>query len=344
MAKNVPVKTLIVAGEKINRLFHPNIDISTGDQIMDLAFEIFKRKSHSVDSLSCLICLALWLFSCGPLGTSDEGFSLEKHDGDGTIVVLRSQSRDTVLVQHARRGIRPYIHPIMSPDGEVAMTEYSPGHHKHQTGLYWGLKKVNGRDYFMNWKEDYWQRVSADVLVEAGIRVKWRTRYNLLDEKGNAILTETHTWSFREIENKFVLDLEWTGAARTNVTMEQFYVGGLFVRMPWREGVRGAVVNAVGQRNSEAEGQRAIWSDIGIQVEGLQDLAHIAMLDHPDNNGFPIPWRVDNELGVGPSRQILGDWTIRQGETEVIRYRLIAYAGNLFPAQLNAAWKEFVCE
>jgi hypothetical protein len=53
---------------------------------------------------------------------------------------------------------------------------------------------------------------------------------------------------------------------------------------------------------------------------------------------------VDNELGVGPSRQILGDWNLSKGETEIIRYRLIVYTGDFEQDRLNTAWKEYVCE
>lgn len=270
--------------------------------------------------------------------------TLRQDTKEGTISVFRPDESTPVLVQHAKPGIRPYIHPFMTPDGNGELTEYSPAHHPHQTGLYWGLKKVNGRDYFMNWKEDYWRKIAADVVTEKGASVKWRTVYNLLDERGTAILEETKTWTFREKDGRFILDLEWHGTAREDVTMEKFYVGGLFIRMPWREGIQGAVVNSAGQRNATAEGQRAIWNDIGIKLEGRSDLAHIAMLDHPDNKAFPTPWRVDNELGVGPSRQILGDWTIPRGETAVFRFRLIAYTGDLVPEALNTAWKGFVCE
>ena len=114
--------------------------------------------------------------------------------------------------------------------------------------------------------------------------------------------------------------------------------------MPWREGITGAAVNAAGQRNGAAEGQRAVWADVGIQIDGRDDLGHIAILDHPDNAAFPTPWRVDNELGVGPSRQILGDWGIPEGNEETIRYRLIVYTGSLDPNELKNAWKEYVCK
>ena len=86
--------------------------------------------------------------------------------------------------------------------------------------------------------------------------------------------------------------------------MGKYYVGGLFVRMPWHQGVQGEVVNAVGQRNGAAEAQPARWTDVGIQLDGRNDLAHIAIFDYPKNSGFPTSWRVDNQLGIGPSRQI----------------------------------------
>src|SRR5690606_16576301 len=217
-----------------------------------------------------------------------------------------------------------------------------PKHHLHQTGLYWGLKLVNGRDYFMNWQGDYWRRISANVIKSTGKEDVWQTVYGMLDENGDTILTETQTWSMEANNNRYFLDLEWKGEAKADVTMGKFYVGGLFVRMPWYEGVHGEVVNAVGQRNNEAETHRAIWADVGIQLEGRNDLAHIAIFDHPDNRAFPTPWRVDNELGVGPSIQILDDWKINKGEIEIINYRLIAYMGDLDHFELSRLWTEYV--
>ncbi|HET9487338.1 MAG TPA: PmoA family protein [Chryseosolibacter sp.] len=292
------------------------------------------------------IVLILIVSCAAPPDQSEDQSSvitLRQNQQEGTISVFRTDSNKPLVVQNAKAGVRPYIHPIIAPDGKGELTEYSPAHHKHQTGLYWGLKQVNGRDYFMNWKEDYWRRISVDVVNQKGQKVKWRTIYRLLDEKGSEILEETQTWSFQERDGKYIMDLEWKGEAKFDLKIGKFYVGGLFVRMPWRPDMAGAVVNAVGQTNASAEGQRAIWNDIGIQVDGRDDPAHIVIFDHPDNKDFPIPWRVDNELGVGPSRQILGDWSLAQGETEVIRYRLIVYTGTLDPENVTDAWKEFVC-
>jgi hypothetical protein len=259
----------------------------------------------------------------------------------GSISVFHEKNKVPILTQMAKPYERPYIHPIIAPDGNGVMTEYRPAHHPHQTGIYWGLKKVNGRDYFMKWQDDYWRRVSALVSEGQGQKVKWRTVYDMLDENGHTVMVETQNWSMQHKDGQYVLDLEWIGEAKTDVVMEKFYVGGLFVRMPWVKETVGEIINSSGQLNMDAEGQRAIWTDIGIKLDGRDDLSHIAIFDHPSNKAFPTPWRVDNEMGIGPSRQILGDWKIANGEREIIRYRLLIYTGELNKGLLAEVWKEF---
>jgi len=249
-----------------------------------------------------------------------------------------------MLTQIAKPGERPYIHPIIAPDGKGILTQYRPDHHPHQTGIYWGLKLVNGRDYFMKWQGDYWQRVSANVITGSGQQVKWQTVYNLIDEKGNTTLTETSNWSLKEEEGRYLLDLEWKGLAKTDITFGKFYVGGLFVRMPWTPGTPAEIVNANGQHNMAVEAQRANWSDVGVQIAGRDDWGHMAVFDHPGNKDFPVPWRVDTQFGMGPSRQILGDWKLEKDQTEVFRYRIVIYTGTRDSTVLANLWKTFTHE
>lgn len=264
----------------------------------------------------------------------------------GTISIFRGDEDEPILVQNAQPDIRPYIHPITAPDGNGILTQFRPDHHTHQTGLYWGLKRVNERDYFMACckpgQTGYYRQVSANVLVPNDNQVKWETVYNLLDEGGQTILTETQTWSLKQHGDEFILDLEWRGQAETDVMVGEYFVGGLFLRMPWHEGIAGEAVNASGQKNHEAEAQRSIWLDTGMEIEGRDDWGHIAIFDHPENTDFPISWRVDGELGVGPSRQITGDWTLQPEEVETERYRLIVYIGELDVWEMNQRWMEFI--
>jgi putative membrane-bound dehydrogenase-like protein len=317
--------------------------------------------------LATFIAVTMVAVGCASLGllkppqqtASGTGLTITQDDRTGTISVFRAGNPKPILTQNARADTRPYLHPIAAPDGRGVLTEYSPAHHKHQTGLYWGFTRVNGRDYFHNPQGDYWRRVSATVtqgdrkagreggapgarLLRAGVQdVGWQTVYDLLDEAGNTILTETQRWSMRERNGAFVLDLEWRGDARTDLTVGKYDYGGLFLRMPWREGIAGEVVNAARQRNERAEGQRAMWIDVGMQVEGRPDLAHIAIFDHPANTGYPQAWRVDGQLGVGSARSREAAWTIGKGRSEVVRHQFLIYTGTLNDVEMTNAWSEF---
>lgn len=278
-----------------------------------------------------------------------EAFSLPKisqlrvvqDDKAQTISVFRLSGTTPILTQVAKKDFRPYLHPIMAPDGKGVITEYSPGHHKHQTGIYWGYTRVNGRDYFHHPEGDYWRKVSAKIIKAKGAEVKWQTVYDLLDEKGNAVLRETQTWTMQEKDGKYVLNVEWEGDAQTDVTISKYDYGGLFVRMLWREGIDGEVVNAARQKNEKAEGQRSMWVDAGMTIEGRKDRVHVAVFDHPENKGFPQCWRVDGQLGIGPARARTGDWLIKKGEVEVIKHQLIVYTGQLNDVSLTNMWTEF---
>jgi hypothetical protein len=306
----------------------------------------------------------------------------------GTISIYRAGGGLPILTQNARSDHRPYIHPIIAPDGKGPITEYSPGHHKHQTGLYWGFTRINGnnelvpegqlsswfygrefrnfqkadgswekierspekkkeiaravgRDYFHNPGPEYWELDSSTVVDSMGEKVSWQTVYNMLDENGNTIMVETQKWTMRLTEDQYILDLEWLGDAKTDITINKFEYGGMFLRMPWKEGVRAEVINAARNRDLEAEGKKAMWLDIGMQVDGRDDFAHIAIFDHPLNTDAPTSWRVDGQFGIGPARSIDGDWSIEKGTTESIRYQLRVFTGELETGHIDKMWETF---
>ncbi|GJM28270.1 MAG: hypothetical protein DHS20C17_09050 [Cyclobacteriaceae bacterium] len=313
--------------------------------------------------------LSAIVWSCGSPDSGVEnslGFQITK--SDSTITIYRSGSQSPLLVQNAKPGMRPYLHPIMAPDGVGSLTELAPGHHKHQTGLYWGFTRVNGgqapidtvkkwfyrddtpepikaqigRDYFHNFDEKYWKRVSASVLVPEGEEVSWQTVYHMLDERGSPVMKETQKWTLKEKNGKLLIALEWNGTALENITVNQFDYGGLFLRMPWKKEIAAEVVNAARQRDERADRQRAMWVDVGMEVEGRDDWGHIAIFDHPQNAEFPTPWRIDGQYGVGPSRAIAGDWQIEQGHTQIIKHQFVAYTGTLDDVEMSNLWNEYI--
>jgi len=284
---------------------------------------------------TCLI--SVMLVSCclaGPL-------EIKEDKGKGTISVFRGDTKKALVTQNARPDFRPYLHPIMAPDGKGELTEDRPGHHKHQTGLYWGFTRVNGRDYFHHPEGDYWKRVSAKVVKGEGEEVSWETVYHLLDKDGSGILQETQQWTLKDQGGQYTLDLVWKGKALKPVTIGKYDYGGLFLRMPWKKGINGAAINGRGQTGGKAEGQRASWVSVAMDIAGRKDHGRISIFDHPKNAGFPQPWRVDGQLGVGPVRARLGDWKIAQGKEEVIRHRVLVSSGELNTAAVKEDWREY---
>jgi putative membrane-bound dehydrogenase-like protein len=261
------------------------------------------------------------------------------------VQVFRAGVAEPIVTQVALPDFRPYLHPLVAPDGQGRLTEFSPGHHRHQTGLYWGFTRVNGRDYFHHPEGSYWRRVAVSLLKSeaqrAGDSVQWQTVYDLLDEQGQAVMRESQIWTLRDEGQRYLMDLQWTGEALVDLTVGKYDYGGLFLRMPWKKGIAGGVVNNARQKDQRAEGQRAVWLDVGLQLEGRDDQAHIAIFDHPQNHGFPQAWRVDQQWGVGPVRSREGDWQLRKGQKEFVLHRLIAYTGPFNDVELSDQWSAY---
>ncbi|MGB4740723.1 MAG: PVC-type heme-binding CxxCH protein [Fuerstiella sp.] len=267
------------------------------------------------------------------------------NDAGDQVEIFRADSSQPIVTHVARPDFRPYLHPIVAPDGKGVLTELSPEHHKHQTGFFWGFTRVNGRDYFHHPDGTYWRRSAVRILTaEAATSndsVQWQTVYDLLAEDGSVVLQESQIWSMTATKGTYTLDLQWTGDAQTDVTVSKYDYGGLFLRMPWKPGMEGEVVNGARQRGMRAEGQRSVWLDVGLQVEGREDMAHVAIFDHPSNKGFPQPWRVDGQLGVGPVRARLGDWKIAKGAKETIKHQLFFFNGPLNDVEVTDKWSQF---
>ena len=68
-------------------------------------------------------------------GELDNPTLTAKLENKNSFSIYRNNAEDPILIQNDSMDNRPYIHPIVSPDGKGILTEYSPGHHNHQTGL-----------------------------------------------------------------------------------------------------------------------------------------------------------------------------------------------------------------
>ncbi|MEJ6644609.1 MAG: PmoA family protein [Akkermansiaceae bacterium] len=291
---------------------------------------------------SCHFPIATLALLCGAAATAQAGtLTLRQDDATNTISVYRKNDTQPILTQNARPDFRPYLHPIVAPDGNGVLTADSPDYQKHQTGIFWGLQQVNGRDYFQNPGGGFWRKVSSAPLVAKGDAVKWTTVYHLLDAEDKPIMAETQVWTMRDNGDRYLLDVEWKGEGLVDLTMKQTAYGGLFLRMPWRDGMEGGAITSNGGRNTDASAKSALWVDLGLKIDGREDQAHIAIFEHPQNSGYPQSWRVDAQMGIGPCRAITGDWIIAKGKTETVRHQIVIYTGGFSESALNESWQKY---
>ncbi len=257
------------------------------------------------------------------------------------VAIYRDDADLPILVVHAPTEMRPYIHPIRPQDGLGVLTEMRPEHHPHQTGLYVGFLKVNGRDYFHHGGSDYFQRQRFVPPKAHGSTLQWLTQYSLLGADGETAVDETQRWAFTDLEHYSILDLTWTATAARDITFGQHDYGGLFLRMPWRAESGGVAVNSEGGANVEAEGKPARWVVVSMPIEGRADPGLIAILDHPENFRHPVFWRIDGQLGVGPAVSRAGPWNLGAGESITLRYRLMIDTGDFDPTAIDDEWERF---
>ena len=262
--------------------------------------------------------------------------------------VFRSGQSDPMLVQHAKADTRAHIHPIVAPDGKGRLTEDTPSHHPWQHGLYVGLNEVNGVGFWteglLAGRQDTdgtfhpWPIANASTHDNAAT---WTVTSDWRDPSGASMLTETQAWTLTDQGATYDIDLAWSLTAALDIRFGEYAYGGIFLRMPYRKDGDGEAVNNNGQVNTDAEGQRAKWVSVSVPLEGRDDWAGIAIMDHPSNPEHPTPWRVDGQLGIAPSRCIAGPWTLLRGETTTTNYRLLAFCGPTDPPRIHASWSQF---
>ena len=266
------------------------------------------------------------------------------------VVVSDAASRAALIVQNIPADLRAHIHPIRVPGGTASVTEDAPSHHPWQHGLYVGLNDVNGAGF---WHEGLHPRVSDDDgtfhprLVSADDsagRAEWTVASEYRDKTASPLLEETHEWSFADLGDRYVLDLALTFRALTDVTFGRYDYGGLFIRMPFRPEVGGRAYTSEGLEGPVAEATRARWAAVQMPIEGADDEVVVAIMDHPENREHPVPWRVDNELGIVPSVSIAGPWRLADGEAETFHYRVLVSAHPLEDAEIDSVWRDFAQE
>ncbi|HEX7859534.1 MAG TPA: PVC-type heme-binding CxxCH protein [Verrucomicrobiae bacterium] len=235
--------------------------------------------------------------------------------------------------------LRPYLHPVNDPSGKTTLTQDKPDDHPWQHGIFTGLHKVNGVDFWSEKEGKLQFKRLLDVIQEQD-HVGWRALVEWVAPNGQVIVEEEQ---FVKVyaptsPNGYNIDFDWTLRAKDKaVKIGKHEYGGFAVRMDFNGNP--SHLNSNGERNKDTAEKRAGWANVsrhfGDKTYG------IVVYDHPSNSSHPPMWRVDGQGLINPSPSLQGDWSIEPNRARTYHYRLSVHQGPGDAHSFNSEFKTF---
>jgi hypothetical protein len=249
-----------------------------------------------------------------------------------------------------------YIHPLYSLDNTV-LTEDFPADHLHHRGVFWAWHQnyIGDQNVGDAWAlEDFVWEVS-DVRVTQSpdscviqTEVYWQSPLRL-DEEGRQkpfVREKTSVNIHPRQENYRAIDFRIELAALE----DSLFIGGsedekgysgFSWRIPLPEGV--AFTGAEGTVEPQTLAIEAgPWIDINGNLDGRNGREGVAVIDHPDNPGFPQPWilrRTRSMQNVAyPGRERV---MIPRDRPLILKYRMVVYRGESVKTAAETALTSF---
>lgn len=253
----------------------------------------------------------------------------------------------------------PFLWPVYA-EGQVGVTRNHPmgeddpasRDHRHQKSIWTTYGDVNGHDF---WRASVDRRTRTDEIESGGCGERaWIRAHKLwLRENGETKLSETQEVRFyNSPASHRVIDYIITfTACQEDITFGDDKEGLMAFRIRTEiEGRRaGVLTNAEGKQGErQVYGNPTPWMDYSGPVSGHGKMG-IAMFDHPQNfrRGY---WHVRNYglAAVNPfGRRSVGggedgSYTLSQGESLALRYRLLIHTGDAETGKVAEHYQKYI--
>lgn len=261
---------------------------------------------------------------------------------------------------HDKSRDKPYIHPLATLDGEV-LTDLRPDDHVWHRGLWFSWKFINGLNY---WEEDKQTLLSEGRTEIKQVEVETNADYSAEIDmvlsyhppQESEILSEKRRLHFGAPRSNGWYVIDWTstftatgGDARLGRTPITGQPGGkswggyagLSLRMA-KQTLHWPMIDSNGNKGSSINRKRgAVWMGAsGSTAEGKE--AGVAILDHPSNMRHPSPWyAIPNMPYFSPALLYYEPFTLKQGESFTLKYRIVVHTEQTDKSALDAEWGKF---
>ena len=208
----------------------------------------------------------------------------------------------------------PYLHPLYAPNGQVVTDDTRIGH-QHPPGICFTRGTVNGAQL----NHDEITRDTEASSARFSIVTTWK-------KSAEPFLIETYTMDVHPRQTEVqVLDMEISlQALRDSLEFtDNTGLGYLAVEMEYRK-----TADADGRLGeSEVNGNMSVWGTLSGLTAAEQEAVGVAIFPHP-SNGDTTFLAEDASLGFLFAQAT--HFTVDAGETHTLRYRVLAYTGDLF--------------
>ena len=270
---------------------------------------------------------------------------------------------------------KPFLYPIYAASGQTITRGFpwnpqpnDPTDHPHHIGLWFNYEKVNGLDF---WNNSYaipaekkklygWIRTQKILETESGQNGKLVYLADWTDEQKNILLQEKTTFLFSAGNNTRVIDRITELTAIQQVSMPDVKDGMLGLRVAHElelpisvtkeyKDDKGNVTKVTATKDplvtgnyltSEGKQADAAWGTRGnwcmLYGKKGNDTISIAIIDHPQNPGYPTYWHARNYglFAANPLGQKVFsegkenlNFRIAKGQTATFRYRIVITSG-----------------
>ncbi len=272
---------------------------------------------------------------------------------NGPLVLVRWANTTLAGYRAAPSQKYPYFGPLAGPASGLSLTTESSLPYPHHRGLWLGCEPLNGGDFWADNSLDRGHIRSLGPKLEMlpnDPRAVIIRDYCRWERPGTTIppaLDDMRTFTLRVIDDRTrVLDAEFALTALTNVTIgkakHSFFALRCAPDLSPMYG--GTLVNSEGGIGAAGTyGKPAAWCGYYGKRSGHGPVEGIAIMDHPRNPWSPSPWltRDYGHLSPSPFNFRSRPWTLPEGESIRLRYRVVLHAGDPKEASLDRLYKEW---
>ena len=208
----------------------------------------------------------------------------------------------------------PYLHPLYAPNGQVVTDDTSIGH-QHPPGICFTRGTISGAQL----NHDEIARDTEADSARFSVVTTWKN-------SGEPLLMETCAVRVHPRQTEVqVLDIEISlQALRDSLEFtDNTGLGYLAVEMEYRK-----AANADGRiGESEVNGKTSVWGTLCGLTAAEQEAVGVAIFPHPTNGETTF---LAEDASFGFLFAQATPFTLNAGETHTLKYRVLAYTGDLF--------------